>query len=124
MGRVKSLVLNHKGTLWVVGALLAGGAYAYQVNDEHNRASCQAQYNTAFAEQAKIRSKISAASDAAQTDLIAGVGKLILAPPSTNPEVLKKRGATYRSLFVEFNRVVDQVEKDRAATPLPETPNC
>lgn len=103
--------------------LLAGGSY-YVLHQEEARSTCQAQYNEAFTQQAEIRSRLSAASDKAQSDFISGVGKLILAPPSTDKKVLDKRAKAFAKLFVDFDRVVAQVEKDRAANPLPVTPDC
>lgn len=110
--------------LWAIGVLLLAGGSYYVLHQEESRSSCQAQYNAAFTEQAAIRSRLSTVSDKAQTDLISGVGRLILAPPTKDPKVLDKRAKSYVKLFVDFDKVVDQVEKDRAATPLPVTPDC
>lgn len=121
---MRAFVTKNKSVLWVAGALLLAGSSYYVLHQEESRSACQAQYNAAFTQQAAIRSRLSAASDKAQTDLISGVGALTLAPPSKDPKVLKQRGEAYLKLFKDFNLVVAQVEKDCAATPLPVTPNC
>lgn len=110
--------------LWAAGILLLAGGSYYVLHQMEARSACQTQYNTVFAEQASIRARLSAASDQAQSDFISGAGKLILAPPTTDKKVLDKRSKAFAKLFVDFDRVVDQVEKDRAANPLPVTPNC
>lgn len=115
---------NHFAAWMIGGTLVLGSAYFYQVHTDLRREHCQSEYNSAFAEQARIRSVLSAASDEAQTNLISGVGKLILAKPTTDPKVMEQRITAYRNLFVDFNRVTAQVEKDRAANPLPVTPDC
>lgn len=115
---------RHAGAFMILLALGLGATYAVNLHQEQNRTDCQAEYNLAFATQIKVRSSLSAASDKAQTDLIAGVGSLVAAPPTKDAKELARRGMQYRNLFLDFNKVVDQVEKDRAATPLPEFPNC
>lgn len=123
-GRALAWVDKHAGAILVCLALTMGGLYAVQVHQASERAACQAGYNRAFAVQLTARSALAAQSDQAQSDLLLGVSRLIAAKPSTDPKVVAKRQAEFRALFVAFDRAAAAVESARAATPLPDIPNC
>lgn len=127
-----SVTASNKFAAWMIsGAIVLGGTYFYQVYQQREdakrdsvRATCQSQYNVAFATQLTERSRLAAASDDAKNELLGGISKLILAPQTTDPKVQAKRAADFQKLFRTFDKAVEQVEKDRAATPLPTIPNC
>ncbi len=115
---------RHAGAVLVCLALTMGGLYATQVHQASERAACQAGYNQAFAVQLSERSRLSAASDGAQSDLLLGVSKALTLKPTTDPAVTAKRQAEFLDLFRDFDRAAAAVAIARAATPLPPIPNC
>ena len=120
----RECVSNRLGAILVVGALVLGGGYYYQVMQEHERAACQSRYNQAFSEQARIRNQFLLEADDARDHLLRGVGDLITAKPTTDPDVAAQRSATFRELFVEYAKKSAELELARENTPLPATPDC
>lgn len=105
-------------------ALALGGLYTIQVHQASERAACQSGYNQAFATQLTERSRLSSRSDQAQSDLLSGVSRAIVAKPTADPKVQAKRREDFLKLFLAFDAAAADVERARAATPLPEIPNC
>lgn len=121
---LRDFVTRHLGPILVAVAVLAGGSYWYQVNEMHKTSECQAQYNQAFAQQLTIRSNLFQAADDTRSDLLGGVAKLILAPPSQNAKVREARSLEFRHLFEHYVAETKRVEEARNGTPLPPIPDC
>lgn len=112
------------GSVLVILAMAMGGLYLVAVHQESERAACQAGYNQAFAVQLTERSKLSARSDQAQSDLLSGVSKALVARPTADPKVAAERRAAFLKLFSAFDKAAADVERARAETPLPTIPDC
>lgn len=111
------------GAIVIALALLSSAFYYASVRGEQNRAECQSRYNEAFSRSLTIRSKFSTDRQNAVDDVILGVGRIIIDPPST-PADQKKSAADYVRLFTDFDAVSKANEAARSANPLPELPSC
>lgn len=110
--------------LFLVFALVIGVTYALQVHSQEVRAHCQASYDKAFSQQLTDRSHFVDEDTNSVTALLSGVGKLIALPPTKDPKVMAARDKTFRDLFVAFDRDRAALAADKAAHPLPPTPDC
>lgn len=108
------------GIFMIIGALIAGGAYYVQVNEQEERSKCQNRVNTAFAENIVRRSAVSVASDKAQSTLLLGVAELLGEPEATSTREERERAAQFLLLFSNFRSDSAEVDKLRAANPYPD----
>ena len=122
--KIRNRAREHAGVLVMIVAVIFGTTYFIQVHHESERATCQAEYNKAFAQQSLIRSQISTDSDNAKTTLLEGVGTALSLPPTTDPTVESQRAKDFLQLFTTYNQEVQKVDAERAANPLPPLPNC
>jgi hypothetical protein len=109
MNRIVSWVNQRAGAIIVAIALASGTLYAVQVYDERAKASCQARFNEAFAEQLTVRSRVT-------RSLLEGMGDAFVQKPSKDPKVQAARLAAFLMLFSEYKKEI--------AHPLPAIPNC
>lgn len=123
MTRASNWFQRNRGVVIVLIAIFMGAVYFVQVADERERSQCQTQYNQAFAENLRIRSELSAQRTEALDAVVAGVGSLVLNPPTT----LKARDEAtirYRELFSNYAVAVELYNRNRADNPLPDLPSC
>lgn len=114
---------NKLSAMFVVLALLLGGAYYVNLNSQNNTAECQSKFNTAFTETLTIRSTLSGQRQDAVDALLTGVTLLVIAPPDTKAEEVESEQA-YLKLFRAYDLAVRANDESRAANPLPELPKC
>lgn len=122
--RVVDKLNQYAGVSMIIMALLLGGTYAVNLHQERERVACQTEYNRVFTVQLHERSRLSAASDDSKTRLLQAMGKALLSKPEKDKKKEAKRVADFLDLFRAYNKEVTQLEKDRAATPLPPIPTC
>ncbi len=105
-------------------AVLAGASYWFQVDEQHDAAECQAQYNQAFSSQLTTRSNLFQLADDTRDELLLGISGLIVAKPPKTPAEQTKRQEQFRNLFTTYTEATNNVSAARKSTPLPELPNC
>lgn len=111
------------GAFFVFLAIVSGIFYYGNVKKQQDVTECQAQYNQVFAQVLTLRSQFSNDRQEAVDNVIAGVGQIILHPPTTAKE-RAAAGKKYTNLFRTFEMVSKANEEARAANPLPAIPDC
>lgn len=120
---LKNTATKRASAFFVFLAIVSGIFYYGNVKKQQDITECQLKYNQVFAQVLTLRSQFSNDRQEAVDDVIAGVGQLILHPPTTVQEK-KLAGDRYRSLFRTFDEVSKANEKARAENPLPTIPDC
>lgn len=137
-GRIVAWINKNAGVVLIAMAIASSALYVDQVHVEHQhqhaeavraaadaaRAECQANYNHAFATQLTERSRIGTQLSDAQTMILSNIGHAIAVKPSTDPKVTKQRATDFLNLFKDFDKTTEEIQKNRAATPLPPIPDC
>lgn len=108
-----SVLRKHVGAITIVGALLAGSTYAYQVQQEGHRADCQATLNQEFEQALTARSAASTARQTAQDNLLNAVSALVLHP--ANPKDPKSIAAAQKAYTDAFQAYTDAVAQNAQA---------
>lgn len=107
------------GWVLILAALSSGGVYYDDVREQEQRSRCQQIVNKAFTDNIVERSKISVASDQAQSNLLLGVAQAFAAKPTTDPKEQEKRSKAFLKLFSDFEAATAEVTRLRAETPFP-----
>lgn len=103
-------------------ALLFGGVYFAEVQQEHARASCQTQLNQRFIDVLVIRSASSNTRQDTEDRLLDGLSDAVLNPPAgKNKAMLDER---YQILFREYAAAAAAYRATKESSPLPAFPSC
>lgn len=111
------------GIAIIIVALLAGGSYFKQVHDEQDRATCQAQYNAAFAQNLQIRSELSGARQDAEDNLLTTVASLVLHPAVTAADKARE-SQDFIHAFQTYEDATAAYNAQKDHNPLPPLPSC
>lgn len=111
------------GWMLIAAAIAASLIYYADVRDREAKSACQAEYNNTFAQVVTLRAESSGARQSAVDDVILGVGKIVVNPPTTAKEQVKA-AKDYQALFQRYAEAVKETDAVRAANPYPRFPNC
>lgn len=111
------------GPVLIALAVILGGLYFLQVHEESERSTCQASYNTAFAQNLTVRSQLSNARQDAEDALLSSITVLVLHPAVTTTE---KAAATtaFVTAFQNYQAADAAYTAQKDANPLPPIPSC
>lgn len=114
---------KYMGVFVMIGALLIGGTYFYQVHEESDRAACQAEFNQAFAANLTIRSQLSGQRQDAEDALLTTVSALVLHPAVSAADKLKE-SQDFTQAFQTYQDATSAYNAQKANNPLPALPSC
>lgn len=120
-----SALRKHLGAITIVVAVLAGGTYAYQVQQEGQRADCQAALNQEFEQALTARSAASTARQSAQDNLLNAVSALVLHPANPkDPNAIAAARKAYTDAFQAYTDAVAQTAQTQHDNPYPTFKTC
>lgn len=122
--RLADRLKKYAGSLIVVYALVFGGIYFAEVHHESDRASCQAQYNRAFAAALTNRAATGNDRTKAQDALLGEVSGLVTAPPAKTKTGQEKASAAFLQAFQDYQAAAAKADQAKTENPYPTFPNC
>lgn len=109
----------NRGAPLVAASLVLGSLYYVQVHDERNRADCQAELNSIFVENIRIRADLAAEADNLTSGLLLGLGEFTL-PVNPTPAQVARSVEGYTRLYTEYAQKTEANRMARLARPIPD----